>query len=240
MNLQSSLSHFGAADLAALTLTVCVWLGIGWRIENPAPGKACLKVVKDTGAVLMVGFRREWMRQFVAREARMFDAAIMANLRQGTSFFASACMIAIGGGLALIGNTERLLGLAQDLTFTTAPAIVWEVKILFVLLFLTNSFLKFVWAHRLFGYCAIIMAAAPNDPAHPDAALRTEQAAEVNISAARNFNRGMRSIYFALGALAWLVGSWALIGATVLTASVLWRREFASQSRRALLRGTPM
>jgi len=164
----------------------------------------------------------------------------MANLRQGTSFFASACMIAIGGGLALIGNTERLLGLAQDLTFTTAPAIVWEVKILFVLLFLTNSFLKFVWAHRLFGYCAIIMAAAPNDPAHPDAALRTEQAAEVNISAARNFNRGMRSIYFALGALAWLVGSWALIGATVLTASVLWRREFASQSRRALLRGTPM
>ncbi|HPE25146.1 MAG: DUF599 domain-containing protein [Rhodobacteraceae bacterium] len=233
MNLQSSLSHFGAADLAALTLTVCVWLGIGWRIENPAPGNPSV-------AVLMVGFRREWMRQFVAREARMFDAAIMANLRQGTSFFASACMIAIGGGLALIGNTERLLGLAQDLTFTTAPAIVWEVKILFVLLFLTNSFLKFVWAHRLFGYCAIIMAAAPNDPAHPDAALRTEQAAEVNISAARNFNRGMRSIYFALGALAWLVGSWALIGATVLTASVLWRREFASQSRRALLRGTPM
>ncbi|MCO5128355.1 MAG: DUF599 domain-containing protein [Rhodobacteraceae bacterium] len=233
MNLQSSLSHFGAADLAALTLTVCVWLGIGWRIENPAPGNPSV-------AVLMVGFRREWMRQFVAREARMFDAAIMANLRQGTSFFASACMIAIGGGLALIGNTERLLGLAQDLTLTTAPAIVWEVKILFVLLFLTNSFLKFVWAHRLFGYCAIIMAAAPNDPAHPDAALRTEQAAEVNISAARNFNRGMRSIYFALGALAWLVGSWALIGATVLTASVLWRREFASQSRRALLRGTPM
>jgi len=233
MNLQSSLSHFGAADLAALTLTVCVWLGIGWRIENPAPGNPSV-------AVLMVGFRREWMRQFVAREARMFDAAIMANLRQGTSFFASACMIAIGGGLALIGNTERLLGLAQDLTFTTAPAIVWEVKILFVLLFLTNSFLKFVWAHRLFGYCAIIMAAAPNDPADPDAALRTEQAAEVNISAARNFNRGMRSIYFALGALAWLVGSWALIGATVLTASVLWRREFASQSRRALLRGTPM
>ena len=233
MNLQSSLSHFGAADLAALTLTVCVWLGIGWRIENPAPGNPSV-------AVLMVGFRREWMRQFVAREARMFDAAIMANLRQGTSFFASACMIAIGGGLALIGNTERLLGLAQDLTLTTAPAIVWEVKILFVLLFLTNSFLKFVWAHRLFGYCAIIMAAAPNDLAHPDAALRTEQAAEVNISAARNFNRGMRSIYFALGALAWLVGSWALIGATVLTASVLWRREFASQSRRALLRGTPM
>jgi len=233
MNLQSSLSHFGTTDLAAVGLFLAVWLAVGWRIENPNPQRPSV-------SVLMVGFRREWMRQFVARDARMFDAAIMANLRESTSFFASACMIAIGGGLALIGNTERLLGLAQDLTLSTAPAIVWEVKILFVLLFLTNSFLKFVWSHRLFGYCAIIMAAVPNDAGHPDAALRIEQAAEVNISAAKNFNRGMRSIYFALGALAWLVGAWALVGAAFLTASVLWRREFASHSRQALMRGTPM
>ncbi|MCT8330252.1 DUF599 domain-containing protein [Albidovulum sediminis] len=233
MNLQSSLSHFGTVDFVAVGLFLAIWLAVGWRIENPNPQRPSV-------AVLMVGFRREWMRQFVARDARMFDAAIMANLRQGTSFFASACMIAIGGGLALIGNTERLLGLAQDLTLTRAPAIVWEVKILFVLLFLTNSFLKFVWSHRLFGYCAIIMAAVPNDAGHPDAALRIEQAAEVNISAAKNFNRGMRSIYFALGALAWLLGAWALVGAAFLTASVLWRREFASHSRQALMRGTPM
>ncbi|MCV2865992.1 DUF599 domain-containing protein [Albidovulum sediminicola] len=233
MNLQSALTHFGAIDLSAVGLILVTWLAIGWRIENPAPGSPSV-------AVLMVGFRREWMRQFVARDARMFDAAIMANLRQGTSFFASACMIAIGGGLALIGNTERLLGLAQDLTLSTAPAIVWEVKILLVLLFLTNSFLKFVWAHRLFGYCAIIMAAVPNDAGHTDAALRVEQAAEINISAAKNFNRGMRSIYFALGALGWLVGAWALLLTTLATGAVLWRREFASQSRQTLMRGTPM
>lgn len=233
MNLQSALTHFGAIDLSAVGLILVTWLAIGWRIENPAPGSPSV-------AVLMVGFRREWMRQFVARDARMFDAAIMANLRQGTSFFASACMIAIGGGLALIGNTERLLGLAQDLTLSTAPAIVWEVKILLVLLFLTNSFLKFVWAHRLFGYCAIIMAAVPNDAGHTDAALRVEQAADINISAAKNFNRGMRSIYFALGALGWLVGAWALLLTTVATGAVLWRREFASQSRQTLMRGTPM
>ena len=233
MNLQMSLQHFVPTDLAAVAVTLAVWLSIGWRIENPSPRNPSV-------AVLMIGFRREWMRQFVARDARMFDAAIMANLRQGTSFFASACMIAIGGGLALIGNTERLLGLAQDLTLTSAPAIVWEVKILFVLLFVTNSFLKFVWAHRLFGYCAIIMAAVPNDAAHADATLRAEQAAELNISAARNFNRGMRSIYFALGALAWLIGPLALGAAAFVTAAVLWRREFASHSRQALMRGTPM
>ncbi|MCV2869371.1 DUF599 domain-containing protein [Defluviimonas sp. WL0002] len=232
MNLQSALAHFGAIDFAAVGFILAAWLAIGWRIENPSTRNPSV-------ATLMVGFRREWMRQFVARDARMFDAAIMANLRQGTSFFASACMIAIGGGLALIGNTERLLGLAQDLTLSSAPAIVWEVKILLVLLFLTNSFLKFVWAHRLFGYCAIIMAAVPNDAGHADASLRVEQAAEINISAAKNFNRGMRSIYFSLGALAWLASPWALVFGTIVTGSVLWRREFASHSKQALMRGTP-
>jgi uncharacterized membrane protein len=232
MNIAQTLALFSPIDIAALALIGAAWLAIGWRIENPAPGRPSV-------AVLMTGFRREWMRQFVQREARMFDAAIMANLRQGTSFFASACMIAIGGGMALIGNSERLSGLAQDLILTETPAVVWEVKVLLPVLFLTNAFLKFVWAHRLFGYCAIIMAAAPNDPSDQQATLRIEQAAAINISAARNFNRGMRAIYFALAALAWLIGAWALVAATAMTTWVLWRREFASHSRAALLRGTP-
>jgi len=232
MDLTSTLALFSPTDIAALALLCTTWLAIGWRIEHPPVGRPSV-------AILMTGFRREWMRQFVQRDARMFDAAIMANLRQGTSFFASACMIAIGGGMALIGNSERLSGLAQDLTLGETPAVVWEVKVLLPVLFLTNAFLKFVWAHRLFGYCAIIMAAAPNDPSDEQANLRIEQAAAINISAARNFNRGMRAIYFALAALAWLIGAWALLAATAMTTWVLWRREFASRSHAALMRGTP-
>jgi uncharacterized membrane protein len=33
-----------------------------------------------------------------------------------------------------------------------------------VVAFLANALLKFIWAHRLFGYCSILMAAVPNDP----------------------------------------------------------------------------
>ena len=135
----------------------------------------------------------------------------------------------------MIGNTERLLGIAQDLTLNTAPAIVWEVKILAVLLLVTNAFLKFVWSHRLFGYCAVLMAAVPNDASDPRAIERADQAADLNITAARSFNRGMRSLYFALGGLPWLLGAVPLIIATLATVLVLWRREFASESRRALM-----
>ena len=104
---------------------------------------------------------------------------------------------------------------------------------------MTNAFLKFVWAHRLFGYCSVLMAAVPNDPNDPAALPRASQAAEISITAARGFNKGLRSVYFGLASAAWLLGPIPLMVATVLTLLVLWRREFASQSRSILLAEQP-
>ncbi|MFN6951422.1 MAG: DUF599 domain-containing protein [Albidovulum sp.] len=227
-----ALVHMTPADLAAIGFLALGWLVFGWLVEHPPKGRPSV-------SVLMISYRREWMRQFVTRQPRIFDASVMDSLRQGTSFLASATMIAIGGGVALIGNTERILGLAEDLTLASAPAAMLEAKIIVILLFLTNAFLKFLWSHRLFGYCAIVMAAVPNDAADPVAFLRADQAAQINISAARSFNRGLRSVYFALTALAWALGPLALTLATLVTLAVLWRREFASVSRRVLMDGTP-
>jgi uncharacterized membrane protein len=105
--------------------------------------------------------------------------------------------------------------------------------------FLANALLKFVWAHRLFGYCSILMAAVPNDPQDPLSFHRAGQAAEINITAARSFNRGLKAIYFALAALGWLLGPWGLLAGTVLATGVLLRREFASVSRRIILNREP-
>lgn len=64
---------------------------------------------------------------------------------------------------------------------------------------------------------------------------RARQAAEINITAARSFNRGLNSVYFALASLGWLIGPVPLSIATVLTAGVLLRRELASPSRQIML-----
>jgi len=45
----------------------------------------------------MAGVRRDWMREFRHRENRIFDAQIIASLRQGSAFFASTAILAIGG-----------------------------------------------------------------------------------------------------------------------------------------------
>ncbi len=232
MDLPDYLTLFSPIDGIALALLFLSSIIIGWRIDRQDTPRRSV-------AVLMSAYRREWMRQFVSRQPRIFDANIIDNLRQGTTFFASACMIAIGGGLALVGNSERLMGLAQDLTLEAAHAVVLEVKILVVILFIADAFLKFVWAHRLFGYCAIVMAAVPNEQNDPVAFVRADQAAEINISAARSFNRGLRSVYFALGALPWILGAVPLMISTALTVYVLWRREFASKSRNVMLTHLP-
>jgi uncharacterized membrane protein len=220
-------AQFSAADAAALAFLLGGWWGLGWLIEHPP-------VRRPSVALLMADVRRDWMRAFVTRQPRIFDATVLDSLRQSTAFFASATMIALGGGVALIGDAERLAGFAADFTLQASRAVL-EVKLLVVLVLVANAFLKFVWANRLFGYCAILMASVPNDPEDPACYPRAAQAAEINITAARSFNRGLNSVYFAIAALAWLAGSWALAAAVALTLAVMVRREFASESRRVIL-----
>jgi len=231
MNLLDRLQYFTPLDGVALAAIGICWIVIGLVVENGLAGRPSV-------SMLMADYRRDWMRVFVDRDPRIFDGNVLGNLRQGISFLASASMIALGGGLALIGNTERLLDVAQDLSLENAPALVWDVKLLLILFFMANALLKFIWAHRLFGYCAVIMASVPNDTSDASFA-RAAQAGEINITAARSFNRGLRSLYFALGSAAWLLGPIALLCATAVTISVLWRREFASHSRRILMEGSP-
>lgn len=175
----------------------------------------------------------------IDRQPRIFDAQMIGHLRQGAAFFASASMLAIGGGIALIGNTEPLRNVARDLTQRDDPLLVWEIKLILLLLLISTAFLRYVWALRLFGYTTVLMGAVPNDPKAPDVAIRAEQAAEVGVLAARAFTRGMRTTYFALASAAWLLGPIAMIVASCATVLMLWRREFASHAREALLRVPP-
>lgn len=227
MNVLEALGLFDVADGAALALLLVARVGMGWWIEHPGPRHPSV-------TVLMKRYRREWMRQMAARDVRIFDSQILASLRQGTAFFASTSLLAVGGVLALMGNPAPLAQVAEELTDAAAPILLWQIKLMVVALFLAHAFLKFVWANRVFGYCAVMMAAVPNDPADPRAVPRADKAAELNIRAALNFTRGLRSMYFALGAIAWLVGAAALGVAVLAVVWLLWSREFASESRTIL------
>jgi uncharacterized membrane protein len=228
MDFWDHLSVLSRLDWAAAGFLLGVWVLLGWVIEHP-PTK------RPSVTKIMAENRRAWLQVFLTREPRIFDSQIMASLRQGTAFFASTCVLAIGGVLALIANTDPLRGVAAEVASADIPVLIWQLKLGLVAVLLTDGFLKFVWANRVFGYCSVMMAAVPNDPQDALAKPRAAQAAELNIRAAMNFNRGLRSMYFALGALAWLLGPFALFAATCVVAWIVGMREFSSVPRDILL-----
>jgi uncharacterized membrane protein len=205
MQLMDHMALLAPLDWIAATTIAVSWFVIGWRIEHPNAKRLSV-------TVLMSERRRDWMKVFVTRDPRIFDSQILNSLRQGTSFFASTCLLSIGGVLALAGNTEPLRGVAAEVSDMATPVLVFQLKLGLVALFLTNA-----------------------DPEDPSAFPRAAQAAELNIRAAINFNQGLRAMYFALGALAWLLGPIALMIATVAVVWIVWSREFASGSRSILL-----
>ncbi len=62
------------------------------------------------------------------------------------------------------------------------------------------------------------------------------RAGELQVRAALHFNAGLRSMYFALGALGWLFGPLVLAGTTAAVVWLLWAREFWSVPRDILLK----
>ncbi|AJE45496.1 DUF599 domain-containing protein [Celeribacter indicus] len=228
MTIFAQFQFFTLLDLLAVVYLVLAWGVLGHVIENPPASRV-------STSLLVAQYRRDWMVHMISRKPRIFDATVLATLREGTSFLASACLIAIGGGLAAMSNAERLRGVAADLSIQ-APEIIWEVKILLPLFFVTNGFLKFIWSNRVFGYCGVVMASVSNDEDDPQALPRAQKAGELNITAAKAFNSGLRCIYFGLGALTWLLGPVGLLLGTTVAIYIMLRREFFSQTRSILMR----
>jgi uncharacterized membrane protein len=123
---------------------------------------------------------------------------------------------------------------------TPSPAL-WEIKCVGLILIFIYAFFKFAWSYRLYNYFAIMVGAAPppaekDTPAAQDFAHR---AARLCADAGRHFNRGQRAFFFALGYLGWFLGPLPLAITTTGIVIVMWRRQFASDSRLAFSQTPP-
>jgi len=140
----------------AVAVLIGASLGVTWYIEY-GPRRA------ETVSALMDQRRVDWMRRMRERAMRIFDAALLGSLQNGSAFFASAALLAIGGGVAMLGQVEKLAMIAKDLPIgLSQDRAVWEIKLLVLVAWLAVAFLKFAWAHRLYSYVIILMGATPN------------------------------------------------------------------------------
>jgi len=217
-------------DIAAVAFFVVEWLIYGFTLEHTAYGR-------DSLSARMNRFREVWVRNMLDREARMVDMQIMASLQNGTAFFASTSLLAVGAGLALLRATNDALTVLSKfpIDITPSPAL-WETKCVGLILIFVYAFFKFAWAYRLFNYVAILFGAMPQTANRdaPEAEAHVIRTARLFEAAGRHFNRGQRAFFFALGYLGWFISPWVLFVTTGAVVVVTWRRQFASTAWRAM------
>jgi uncharacterized membrane protein len=225
---------FTTIDYVALAFFVFAWFAYWGAVELTPAGRRGLNL-------LMNGYRHRWMEQMVVRENRIVDTTLLASLQSGTAFFASTSLFAVGGVLALLQSTETALTLFADLPFGLATSrVAWEVKVIGLAVIFVYAFFKFGWSYRLFNYAAIVVGAVPvlkgaDATTEAEARAVARRAAAMNAVAAKHFNRGQRAFFFALAYLGWLISAYVFMAATAAVLYVMWRRQFASDAREALL-----
>ena len=220
---------FSLPDLAAIVIFVLAWAFYHFAIERGSRNGLNSR---------MDEYRMRWMEEMASREVRVTDSAIMGSLQNGTAFFASTSLLAIGAAATLLRASDEAIKIASELPLgivTTRAQ--WEAKVIGVLLIFGYAFYKFSWSYRLFNYAAILIGATPDaKSASLDIRLKAAaRAGRMSMVAGRHFSRGQRGLFFALAYMGWFLGPWMFMGTTVLVVYVMWARQYNSDARNAIM-----
>ena len=214
---------FQPLDWIALAVFVASWLGYGWLVDQSPWRERTLTVAMDRQ-------RRLWMETMLRRDLRMIDTSIIMGLQNGTAFFASTSLLAIGAAFALLTTSEQVLGVVEDLPFgLTVSRAAWELKAIGILAIYAYAFFKFQWSYRLFNYFSILIGAVPPAAERDTTMAREaiERASHMSVLAGRHFTRGQRAFFFSVGFLGWFVNAWLFLVVTIIVLIALCRRQFA-------------
>lgn len=218
-------------DVLALIYFLGAWFIYHYAVEHTALGATSLNA-------LMNKKRLSWLMQALERENRIVDTQVLNGLQNGTAFFASTSLIALGGAVTLLRSSDELLRVFADLPFnlpSTRGTV--EIKIIGLAILFAYAFFKFSWSYRIFNYAAILLGSMSPAARKGEPAVQAEAiaAARMNTVAGRHFNHGQRAFFFAVAYLGWFAGPFVFIAATSAVLIVMWARQFRSDARQALL-----
>jgi uncharacterized membrane protein len=223
------------ADYFALAFFVGTWMVFNW-LTSVERTSSYMSITRA-----MAIHRARWIKNSMGRDLKMIDTQIMAGLQNGTGFFASASLFALGGCFALLGATEQVEAIFRDLPIMLQGGRQgFELKVGGLAVIFAYAFFKFGWSYRLFNYCSILFGGLPMHGESLKDPERSEKAADrviaLNIIAAKHFNAGLRAIFLSIGYLGWFVNAYVFMAMTIFVFFVLIRRQFFSEARRAVMR----
>jgi uncharacterized membrane protein len=230
--MESSMA-FSRIDLFAGLFFLAVWVGFSYLSHGRKLSRVSLNW-------LMNRERARWMDTMMTRELRVIDTSVLAGLQQGTAFFASTTVFAIGGCFALMNASDQVISVFRSLPVSLPSSrSMFELKAAGLLLIYSYAFFKFGWSYRLQNYCTILVGAVPlvlnGENPNEKVKAAAKKAFHFNSLAGRHFNAGLRAVFFSIGFMGWFAGPLVFIFSTIFILIVLLRRQFYSRARAALL-----
>lgn len=215
-------------DIAALVFFILLWGGynltVDWLLRRP------FGLNQHMGLV-----RQAWMAAMLKRDDRVIDAILIGHLIHSVTFFASTTMLLVAALVGILAAVNQTFDAVMGLSFTirtTRP--LFELKLLLLTGIFVYAFFKFTWSLRQYNYACALVGAAPKDLAADRLSALSEPAGRVLTLAVINFNGGLRSYYFAVAVLSWLVHPVLFMIVTVWMLLVLARRQLRSRTYKAI------
>lgn len=218
--------QIAALDILALAWFLACWGGYNWFASHGSHARRSLVGASHD-------YRLQWAHQLLRREVRVSDTGLLDNLMGSVSFYANTTIYVIAGLMALWGTLDQTMGVVADLPFARQSSKdVWEIRLVLLVFVFVFAYFKFTWALREFNLLCLMIGGAPDaktvQAAEDHCDAYAQRMAAVNSMAGEEFNRGVRSYYFGLAALAWFIQPWLFIVVTTLVVVVLYRRDYAS------------
>jgi uncharacterized membrane protein len=214
---------FQPLDWIALAVFAASWVAYSWLVDF-SPWR------EKTLTAAMNRQRRLWMEMLARRDLRIIDTSIIAGLQNGTAFYASTSLLAIGAAFAVLTTSDQVLTAVQQLPLPLSTSrSEWEAKAIGLLAIYAYAFFKFGWSYRLFNYTSILIGAVPFAAERESEASHraVERAVHMNVLAGHNFSLGQRAFFFSVGFLGWFASAWLFLAVTLIVVLALARRQFA-------------
>lgn len=224
-------------DLLALVWFFLLFNGYLIYAKKRSYQVACL-------ASVMHLYRTEWMKEMLARDVRVADTTTVANLERGVTFFASTTMLILAGLMTLFSRSDAAIDLLSELPLThPLTRLEWDLRVVTLMVLFVYAFFKFTWSLRQYGFVSVMIGGAPLLKSGQDDRLKQAHAnriAKMASMAANNFNTGLRTYYFSIAVLSWMISPWVFMLVTLVVLWILYRREFSSSTLTTLTMSTEL